>query len=44
MTFAPSPGGTKLVILQKEFATAEDSRRHGEGWNSTLNRLERMFA
>jgi len=44
VTFAAAPGGTKLVILQKEFATAEDRDRHGQGWNSTLNCLERMFA
>lgn len=44
ITFAAAPGGTKLVILQKEFETAESSDMHGRGWNSTLDKLNRVVA
>jgi uncharacterized protein YndB with AHSA1/START domain len=43
VTFAAAPGGTQLVILQKEFETAESRDQHSWGWNSTLNCLERLF-
>ena len=44
ITFAAAPGGTKLVILQKEFETAESRDQHGRGWNSTLDKLNRAVA
>jgi len=42
ITFAAAPGGTKLTIVQKEFETAESRDQHGRGWNSTLDKLNRI--
>jgi uncharacterized protein YndB with AHSA1/START domain len=36
--------GTRLTVVQKTFATIEQRDLHGRGWNSTFNRLERLFA
>jgi uncharacterized protein YndB with AHSA1/START domain len=44
VTFAAAPGGTKLVILQKEFESIEARDQHGWGWNSTLDKLTRVIA
>ncbi|HLI21562.1 MAG TPA: SRPBCC domain-containing protein [Stellaceae bacterium] len=44
VTFAAAPGGTKLTILQREFETVESRDRHGRGWNSTLDKLNRTLA
>ena len=44
VTFEAAPGGTKLVIAQKEFETAESRDQHGWGWNSTLNCLDKLLA
>ena len=43
VTFAPSAGGTQLVIVQKVFENAESRDQHVWGWNGTLNKLERLF-
>ncbi len=40
VTFAPAPGGTKLMIVQKEFATVTSRDQHEKGWVSTLRCLE----
>ena len=42
VTFAPAPGGTKLTLVQKEFATTESRDLHGRGWGSSLDRLVRQ--
>jgi uncharacterized protein YndB with AHSA1/START domain len=42
VTFAPAPGGTKLTLVQKEFATAESRHLHEQGWSSTFNCLEKL--
>ena len=42
VTFAAAPGGTKLVLLQKEFATVDARDRHAKGWSSTLDCLQRV--
>ena len=39
VTFAPVPGGTKLVLVQKEFDSKESRDRHAHGWESTFNCL-----
>jgi uncharacterized protein YndB with AHSA1/START domain len=44
VTFAAAPGGTKLVILQKEFETVESRDQHSRGWNSTIDKLTRVAA
>jgi len=38
----PAPGGTKLVLVQKEFDTKDSRDRHGQGWQSALNRLTQI--
>ena len=42
VSFAPAPGGTKLTLVQKEFATAESRAQHERGWRSTFNCLEEL--
>jgi uncharacterized protein YndB with AHSA1/START domain len=37
-------GGTRVVLTQEGFASPESRDGHGEGWSSSLNRLEAMFA
>jgi len=44
VTFEPTPGGTKLVLLQQEFETKTDRDRHHQGWSSTFNKLARIGA
>jgi uncharacterized protein YndB with AHSA1/START domain len=41
VTFAPAPGGTKLVLVQKEFDTKDSRDRHEHGWASSFDRLSR---
>lgn len=44
VTLEDVPGGTRLRLVQSVFATTEDRDRHGMGWNSSLNDLERALA
>jgi uncharacterized protein YndB with AHSA1/START domain len=44
VTFAPAPGGTKLVLLQKEFATKSERDGHNVGWSSSFDKLARIGA
>lgn len=44
VSFAPAPGGTKLTLVQREFAAADSCRRHEQGWIATLRRLEQFAA
>jgi uncharacterized protein YndB with AHSA1/START domain len=44
LTFDPAPGGTRLVMLQREFETSEQRDRHGQGWSSSFNKLARVAA
>lgn len=41
--FAPAPGGTKITITQRAFATADSRGQHQHGWNSTLNCLAKLL-
>ncbi len=43
VTFEAAPGGTRLVLRQAEFATAESRDAHGAGWSSSFARLARIF-
>jgi uncharacterized protein YndB with AHSA1/START domain len=43
VTFTPAPGGTRLILTQQEFATAESRDRHGEGWTSSFVCLEKSI-
>lgn len=42
VTFTPAPGGTRLVLVQKEFESKESRDRHSQGWGSSFNRLARL--
>ena len=41
VTFDATPGGTRLVLVQRAFATKEERDRHNRGWSSSLDRLAR---
>jgi len=42
VTFEPAPGGTKLVLQQQTFETADLRDRHNLGWSSSFDCLERF--
>jgi uncharacterized protein YndB with AHSA1/START domain len=42
VTFDAAPGGTRLVLQQQTFASAEQRDKHGQGWSSSLVCLERF--
>jgi uncharacterized protein YndB with AHSA1/START domain len=42
VTFDPAPGGTRLVLLQQEFATTADRDGHAGGWTSSFNKLSKI--
>jgi uncharacterized protein YndB with AHSA1/START domain len=42
ITCDEAPGGTRLVLLQREFQTKEQRDRHSEGWSSSFNKLATM--
>jgi uncharacterized protein YndB with AHSA1/START domain len=42
--FHAAVGGTRVVLTQEGFATPQSRDGHREGWASTLNRLEALFA
>jgi uncharacterized protein YndB with AHSA1/START domain len=44
ITFHAAPGGTRMHLVQQIFETAEQRDGHREGWNSSFNKLERLFA
>jgi uncharacterized protein YndB with AHSA1/START domain len=39
VTFEAAPGGSRLVLLQRTFATRD---RHQQGWSSSFGRLSRI--
>ena len=41
VTFTAAPGGTRLVLLQKEFESVNARDLHNTGWSSALNCLEK---
>jgi len=42
VTFEATPGGTRLVLQQQAFQSAEQRDRHGYGWGSSFDCLERF--
>jgi len=44
VTFEPTPGGTRMVLLQQTFETKESRDNHRTGWSSTFDCLARMLA
>jgi uncharacterized protein YndB with AHSA1/START domain len=44
VTFEPQGKNTKLTLVQSVFAETVHRDRHGEGWESTFNALEKYLA
>lgn len=44
ITFEPVSSGTKMRLVQGIFESQNARDMHSEGWNSTLNDLERLLA
>jgi uncharacterized protein YndB with AHSA1/START domain len=44
VTFADEGGKTRLTLRQAPFQSVAERGGHGEGWNSTLDRLEEQLA
>ena len=42
VTFEATPGGTRLVLQQQTFQSAEQRDRHSHGWGSSFDCLERF--
>jgi uncharacterized protein YndB with AHSA1/START domain len=42
--FLPHPDGTRVVLTQEGFGSAESRDGHSLGWNSALDGLEALFA
>lgn len=41
VTFEPAPGGTRLMLTQQTFQDQDGRDKHGHGWNSSFDCLER---
>jgi uncharacterized protein YndB with AHSA1/START domain len=44
VTLEPTPGGTRLRLVQQVFQTAEVGNLHKGGWTSAFNKLQRVLA
>jgi uncharacterized protein YndB with AHSA1/START domain len=44
LTFEPVATGTRMRLVQRVFETVESRNGHEEGWTSSFNDLERLFA
>jgi glutathione S-transferase len=44
VSFEKVDRGTRLTVVQKTFENGAQRDLHGQGWNSTFNKLERFFA
>ena len=42
VTLEPTPGGTRLRLVQEDFQNREVRDRHNGGWASSLSKLERL--
>ena len=42
VTLEPTPGGTRLRLVQEDFQNREVRDLHGGGWGSSLNKLQRL--
>jgi uncharacterized protein YndB with AHSA1/START domain len=42
VTLEPTPGGTRLRLVQQDFQNREVSDRHDGGWGSSLSKLQRL--
>jgi uncharacterized protein YndB with AHSA1/START domain len=44
LTFKPKGKGTEIHLRHEGFANAERRDSHNQGWNGTLDKLERFLA
>jgi uncharacterized protein YndB with AHSA1/START domain len=44
VTLAPTPGGTRLRLVQQVFQSAEMRSLHNAGWTSAFNKLQKLTA
>lgn len=44
VTLEPTPGGTRLKLVQQLFQTVDVRNRHNSGWSSSLSRLQKISA
>jgi len=44
VSFEKVERGTRLTVVQKTFENGAQRDLHGQGWNSTFNKLEQLFA
>jgi hypothetical protein len=44
VTLEPTPGGTRLKLVQQLFQTSEVRSLHNAGWTSSLNKMQKMAA
>jgi uncharacterized protein YndB with AHSA1/START domain len=42
VTLEPTPGGTRLRLVQEDFQNREVRDRHNGGWASSLSKLQRL--
>jgi uncharacterized protein YndB with AHSA1/START domain len=42
VSFEPTPGGTRLVLVQQSFESKEARDGHNKGWSSSFDRLARV--
>ena len=42
VTLEPTPGGTRLRLVQEDFQNREVRDRHNGGWSSSLSKLQRL--
>lgn len=43
ITFHQAPGGTRMQLIQQIFQSADARNSHGKGWNSSFDKLEKLF-
>ena len=44
VTFEPAPGGTRLILLHRNFTTTIQRDRHNTGWTGSLDKLAAAVA
>jgi uncharacterized protein YndB with AHSA1/START domain len=44
VTLEPTPGGTRLKLVQQLFQTSEARNQHNGGWTSSFNKLHKLAA
>ena len=44
VTLEPTPGGTRLKLVQQDFQNSEVRNLHNGGWSSSFNKLQKVAA